>query len=365
MKISVVHVCKVFLPVPGGIQTVIRRITGGLSDLLDTTVVSCSRDRVGETKTGPLCLLNTKSYGEWLSLPIAPSLIPTFRKKVRGSSLVCIHYPFPLAELALLFLNLHGKGLIVYWHSEIIAQKYARYLVSPLTQYMLRHADRVIVSSPRLLEYSKILRHYRSKCDVIPFGYDPGNDAPVPAVDGDYYVCVGRHVSYKGIDTLIRAWRDLDCKLVLVGSGQLLDSHEKLAEKLGVRENIEFVKNADDRRVRQYIAASRALILPSVAANEAFGLVQVEAMALGKPIINTNLDSGVPWVARDGLEAITVSPGSEQELHEAVQRLEHDSDLRVELARGALLRWQKEFNMDKFKQRTAALYQDVMDKTRT
>ena len=171
MKISVVHVCKVFLPVPGGIQTVIQRIADALSELLDTTVVSCSRDRVGETKTGPLRLLNTRSFGEWLSLPMAPSLIPTFRKKVRKSSLVCVHYPFPLAELALLFLNLHGKGLIVYWHSEIIAQKYTRYLVRPLTQYMLRRANRVVVSSPRLLEHSKILRPYRSKCEVIPFGY--------------------------------------------------------------------------------------------------------------------------------------------------------------------------------------------------
>lgn len=200
---------------------------------------------------------------------------------------------------------------------------------------------------------------------VIRFGYNPGTDAPAPAVDGDYYVCVGRHVSYKGIDVLVRAWRDLDCALVLVGSGQLLESHKKLAEELGIHNRIEFVENPDDEGVRQYIADSRALILPSVAANEAFGLVQIEAMALGKPIINTSLDSGVPWVARDGIEAITVSPGSVQELREAVGRLEHDSNLRVELARAALLRWQEEFNIDKFKQRTAALYQDVIERTRT
>jgi glycosyltransferase involved in cell wall biosynthesis len=108
--------------------------------------------------------------------------------------------------------------------------------------------------------------------------------------------------------------------------------------------------------VSEYLAAARALILPSVAPNEAFGLVQIEAMALGKPIINTDLKSGVPWVARDGLEAITVKPSDAAALRQAVVRLDTDEALRLNLAKAARQRWNELFREDVFQQNTEKLY---------
>jgi rhamnosyl/mannosyltransferase len=225
---------------------------------------------------------------------------------------------------------------------------------------MLKRADRIIVSSPALLEHSTLLRRYRSKCEVIPFGYNPSHDIKPPTEEGNYYICVGRHISYKGIETLIRAWPELDCKLVLIGNGQLLNRHKALSDRLDNGDKIEFVEFADDASVTWHIAGCRALILPSVAPNEAFGLVQIEAMSLGKPIINTRLGSGVPWVARDGMEAITVTPGNAREIHAAVNRMEGDEGLRQRLGEGARLRWQQEFGFDQFTRRTIDLYCHVL-----
>jgi len=96
--------------------------------------------------------------------------------------------------------------------------------------------------------------------------------------------------------------------------------------------------------------------------SEAFALVQIEAMSYGKPIINTNLSSGVPWVARDNQESITVSPGNEDELSNAILKLANNDDLLDELGASAKLRFNQTFSYEQFCSKTEALYRSLVDR---
>ena len=103
--------------------------------------------------------------------------------------------------------------------------------------------------------------------------------------------------------------------------------------------------------------AARLFVLPSIGDNEAFGIVQLEAMACGKAIVNTRLATGVPWVARDGAEARTVSPGSTAELAAAIRQLLDDGDGAAELGRRGRARVAELFERACFLAKTLAAYE--------
>jgi glycosyltransferase involved in cell wall biosynthesis len=87
--------------------------------------------------------------------------------------------------------------------------------------------------------------------------------------------------------------------------------------------------------------------------------VQLEAMACGKPVVNTRLDSGVPFVSLDGVTGITVTPDKQEELAAALNRLLHDSELRLNYGRAALHRVTTEFTVRSMVARTLKVYRDV------
>jgi glycosyltransferase involved in cell wall biosynthesis len=100
-------------------------------------------------------------------------------------------------------------------------------------------------------------------------------------------------------------------------------------------------------------------ILPSIARSEAFGIVQLEAMACGKPVVNTDLASGVPYVSIDGETGITIPPASPEALAAAVNSLLEDSAMRTAYGHAALRRVQNEFSLDLMVRRTLEVYREA------
>jgi rhamnosyl/mannosyltransferase len=241
----------------------------------------------------------------------------------------------------------------------------------PFFHRAVRRASAVIASSRRYAETSAFLRRYEDRCRIIPYGIDVERfSKPAELLVADLrrrygpriVLAVGRLIYYKGFDFLIRAMRSVDGALVIVGNGPLRASLESVARSCGVEDRVTFVAGASDRELVSYYHAADVFVLPSTARSEAFGIVQIEAMASGRAVVNTNLDSGVPSVSLDGVTGITVPPANADALASAITTLLDDPGRRAIYGDTGRRRAREEFNVDVMARRTLDVYREAMRK---
>jgi rhamnosyl/mannosyltransferase len=278
-----------------------------------------------------------------------------------------LHMPNPIGALAYL-LSRHPGYLVVTWHSDVVRQRLLAKILRPIEQRILRRASTVVVTSENYLSSSRPLRPHRAKCRVIPYGislqkFDGIEDPRIAEIRRRYgskiVLSVGRFVYYKGFEFLIRAMSRVDAILVLIGDGPLRRPLEREAAALGIRDRIAFVGELQNEATAPYYQASDIFVLPSIARSEAFGIVQIEAMASGKPVVNTALDSGVPGVSLHGLTGTTVPPANSDVLAEAINALLENPRLRALYGRRAQQRARKEFSAEAMGRSVLELYQEV------
>jgi rhamnosyl/mannosyltransferase len=281
--------------------------------------------------------------------------------------LVHIHVPNPAAVLAYLASG-HRGPLVITYHSDTVKQKVLGRMFEPLLNAALRRSAAIIATSPNYLATSPVLQVFRDRCQVIPYGIDttqfeqcdPEAVRRVRERFGERMVIsVGRLVYYKGFEVLIRAMAEVRGKLVIVGDGPLRGELQSLAARLGVADKVVFAGEIDNAGMPPYYHAADLFALASVARSEAFGIVQIEAMAAGLPVVNTSLDSGVPFVSLDGETGLTVPPSDPQALAGAINRLLDDAGLRKSLGQAGVRRARQEFSLDTMLRRTLQLYQTV------
>jgi len=133
-----------------------------------------------------------------------------------------------------------------------------------------------------------------------------------------------------------------DIKLIIIGKGIEYENLRKLIKSLDLEDKIKILTNIDDKTLKLYINASIGLILPS--RYEYFGLVQLEAMTFGKPIINTNV-LGARTVAENNKEAITIEPNNVNALSKALISLYENPNLRQTIGQNGYKKY-----LEKFKQ---------------
>jgi rhamnosyl/mannosyltransferase len=232
-------------------------------------------------------------------------------------------------------------------------------------------ARRIICTSPGYVASSQWLSRYEDKCTIVPFGIDPegfalraGEEAQVQQRRASYrgrivlFVGVLRH--YKGVDVLLRALTRLRAHAVIVGEGPMRQEWRRLAERLGVADRATFLGEISDAERRILLHACEVLVLPSIDRREAFGIVQLEAMACGKPVVSSDLPTGVPFVNRDGETGLLVPPGNPEALAAAISRLLTDSTLRVRLGQRARERVIREFSVERMVSQTIEVYSQLV-----
>ena len=365
-KQRILQVGKFYPPHMGGIETHLQALCGALLEHADVRVIVSSEDRntVEETVDEvPVARLSTLLTA--FSTSISPGMVSRIRRS--NAQLVHIHLPNPAAVLAYLASG-HRGPMVVTYHSDTVKQKVLGRMFEPLLHAALRRSAAIIATSPNYLATSPALQAFRDRCHVIPYGIDTtqfeqcDRDA-VRSVRERYgerlVISVGRLVYYKGFDVLIRAMATVRGKLVIVGDGPLRGELQGLAAQLGVTDKVVFAGEINNAGVTPYYHAADLFALASVARSEAFGIVQIEAMAAGLPVVNTSLDSGVPFVSLDGETGLTVPPENPQALAGAINRLLDDDGLRHSLGQAGVRRARQEFSLDTMLRRTLELYQTV------
>lgn len=357
-KLRILQVNKAYYPHIGGIESLVRQYSEELGEMPDTDVrVLVCRDGRGKTcreKVGNADVTRAGSLGTYFSCPLSFSFIRLFRKMAKNADVVEIHVPFPLADAALLLSGYKGR-VVVAWHSDIVKQKKLMLLYKPFMVRMLRRADCIITATEGHINGSDWLPQFRNKCRVIPYGITPEEYLSVPpkpvlteqcSYPGSVKVFfTGRLVYYKGVDVLLKAFRSVrGCELFIAGTGELEESLRKYSEIHGMNDRVHFLGFLPDETLRQAYRDCDIFVLPSVVKSEAFGIVQLEAMVYGKPVINTSLPSGAPCVSLDGVTGLTVPPADSDALAAAVNRLAEDSELREKLGNNAAERVKQHFN---------------------
>jgi rhamnosyl/mannosyltransferase len=291
--LKIVHAAKFYPPVSGGMETVIGDLCAGTAGRWDVSVVAANTgpETVRECRDG-VEVIRAKAWGAAHSVPLCPSLALHLWRQ--DADCVVLHEPNPVAGSALL-LHTPGHRLVVWHHSDLVRPAWAPHTYGRIQRMLYRRAECVIVSSPNLAAHSDLVRHAR-RVAVIPFGVSVERYRSVPALcaaaeriraasPGPHVLFVGRLVYYKGVEVLLEAMARCRGTLLLVGEGPLDASLRARAAALGVQDRVVFAGRVADEELPAWYRAADVFVLPSIARTEAFGVVQVEAMAAGVPVV--------------------------------------------------------------------------------
>jgi rhamnosyl/mannosyltransferase len=353
----ILHVAKFYPPSAGGMERVVETLCRASDGIVESAVLALNagRETIEEVVAG-VRVTRVGVVARAGSVPIAPALEGYLRRA--EADLIILHEPNPWALLSYAVAR-PKVPLAIWYHSDVVRPplQYALFY-APLARPAYARARRFIVSSPALGEHAEALRPYRDRISVIPFGIDSSLWTPVRAPEADPFVLfVGRHVPYKGVDVLIRALQGTRIRAIVAGDGPQRAAWEDLARRLGV--DARFPGDVPDARLRELFASCAALVLPSTSRAEAFGYVQLEAMASGKPVISTDVPSGVSWVNQHERTGLIVPAGDAGALRAAMRRMMDDETLRLRLGRGARARVEDAFTMAHLRDRLRAFYAEA------
>lgn len=367
---NVLHVAKFYPPHPGGLERAVEFLAeGAAGEGIDVRVLVFGNTGPRTERRDDHLVIHRVPYRLAVgTMPLSARYLDAYRRHQPWADVVHFHEPFPLGSLAFSVFP-RPRRTVLSWHSDIVRQKLARKLAEPLQQRLCAASEKIIVSTDALRLSSAGLREWRAKTVVIPFGLDlapyrdgSDNGGVSPPADlerrygGPFALAVGRLVYYKGFDVLVRAMTRLEGRIVIVGSGPLHDDLRRQIAAHGLGDRVILTGGLSDGDLRLHYRACRFLVFPSTHPSETFGFVQVEAMAAGKPVINTRLPTGVPEVSLDGVTGVTVPPGDHDALAEAFDQLWRDGALRQRLGDAARQRAFSNYDRAALKTRIRNLY---------
>lgn len=370
----ILHIGKYYPPVRGGIEKVSFDIIESLNKMGYQADILCfnnSKRTEVEIDRG-YRVYRSSIVTSAFSSPLSLSIFESLKKIFKEYDIIHLHVPNPMGALALQSIPFKGK-IVVHWHSDIIKQRLLKKIYRPLQDKLLRRADKIIVTSPNYLEGSDCLKNYKQKCEIIPLGIS-NEDFPVNEKFrkklNDLYLgkkvilSIGRLIYYKGFEYLIDAAKKLpDDYIVLIGgTGILKDQLNNQIVDNHLESRVKLLGDIPFEHLGEYYRRADAYCMPSTERSEAFGVVLIEAMSFGCPIISTNIGgSGVPWVNQDGQTGIVVETKDSASLANGIMAITKDHEIRNGYAQNSRKRYDAEFTKEKMVKRTLQLYKDLLN----
>lgn len=265
--------------------------------------------------------------------------------------LIHLHSPVPfLADIAALaaksiplILTYHAGSMKKgSWAIDMIICVYERIFL----RWLFRRVDAIAAVSADFAQ--RELQRYANKTTVISPGVNTKLFSPSPVLKDNLIITyVGRieHTSkWKGVDVLLAAMvevikRHPQAQLELVGGGDAIEHYRAYAERLGIQEHTTFCGQQVENALTAAYQRSSVVVLPSTTEAESFGMVLLEAMACGTPVIGSRI-GGIPAVIAHEQTGLLVTPNAPLILAEAIDRLLTDGSFSRRIAKNALLKVQ-------------------------
>jgi len=374
---NILHLYKDYYPVLGGIENHIRilaeaqaarghHVTVLVTNLGQRTVIEQSKS------------VRVFKAGRLLTVARAPLSLafPRILAKQR-TDIAHLHFPYPFGEISYLFLG-HARRTVITYHSDVVRQRGWLRLYRPILKRVLRRADRLIATSPPYIESSPYLRPLAHRCTVIPLGIDlqrfqATHEEEVRSIRARYstsdspaespyplVLFVGLLRYYKGLSYLLEAMSKIRARLLVIGEGPMGKAWQDLARNMGLSRQVFFLGQVENERLPAFYQAADLFVLPATHRSEAFGMVQVEAMASGLPVISTEVGTGTSWVNRHGETGLVVPPRDAQALAQAISELLADPNRRRLMGQRGRERAQREFSYTVMTERVLSLYDTLL-----
>jgi glycosyltransferase involved in cell wall biosynthesis len=347
-RVKIAHVVGTFPPYKGGTGNAAAQFARMHSSRHDVTVMTPRRREIGV----PGAVLPYRVA--WLKSPLKfgnAAWLPQLLWKLRSYDIIQLHYPFYGAHLMVFFACILWPGkLALQYHMDSLStglRKYVfefnRRMVFPL---LAKRADVIISASLDYLANSQLapfLQETPERFREIPFWVDsdrfrPVEKEPTGEVVVLFVSALDKAHYFKGLENLLRAMKTViggcsrPIKLRIVGGGDLLAHYKTLAADLKITDHVQFLGKVDDPALVRAYQEGSFLVLPSINQGEAFGLVLLEAMSSGKPVIASNLP-GVRSVFTDGREGLFVKAGDIDDLAKKILTLAEDEELCERMGR--------------------------------
>ncbi len=326
-------------------------------------------------------IFRASTLGQFLYTPVSLSFPLVLKEAIRSfrPHLLHLHFPNPSAFWCLALSEARAIPWVIQWQSDVVPSTIDRRLqpaylcYRPLEQRMLKHAQKILVASTPYLKESMPLKPWISKCTVVPLGVDPER-LPWPE-PGDLeeaerswrpgcfrVLAVGRLTYYKGFNILIEAAKRSERIAVqIVGRGSLRSRLETEIRRKGLQNRVALRGGLSDARLQALFATCHVFCLPSLERTEAFGVVLLEAMRYGKPIIASDIPgSGPGWVVGEGECGRLVSPGDAGALARQMEVLAVNPELCRELGRKGRENFNRKFHIQSVAKGIQGIYEGLL-----
>jgi len=366
---------KFYPPHWGGMEAVIFELTEHLNRVGIKCDVLCSNDhnKTIHEKRNQYSIIRAATIKKIAGTAISARLIIELWKVRRNYDIIHLHHPDPMATIAILLVPSKAK-LVIHWHSDIIRQKFLFIFFRLFQCIMLLKSDLIITTSEDYKNGSPYLRRFHHKVRVVPIGIsytrlkiqkDILKNLKENYQGKKMIFSLGRLTDYKGFPYLINAAKYLPDDYVIVIAGTDTDngSLDKYIIPLNLNGKIQVLGRLSPEQIGAYYTRADVFCLSSIQKNEAFGIVQVESLFYGTPVVSTRIPgSGVSWVNQDGQTGFTVPIKDSKALAEAILKITNDRDLYRRFSENARKRYQNLFTSEKMVKKIIYHYEGLLKK---
>ncbi len=368
---KILHVYKSYYPeTTGGVEKFIESLAAGTrySGLEHHLLTTTAQNERTQNFDG-LTVHYFKQNLNLASTPISLSLLKKYRLLVKSFDLIHYHFPWPFADILNLTID-HSKPTLVSYHSDVVKQKWLNYLYKPLMKHFLNRASYIVVASENYANTSQVIKNYREKTRIIPYGISenqypkvkPETLARMEKKYGrNFFLSVGVLRYYKGLQYLILAAKNQDFSVVIAGSGPEEGNLKKICLDQKIS-NVKFAGFVSEEEKLALIQLSRAVVSAAHLRSEAYCIALVEGLMSGKPLVSTQIGTGTSFVNQNKITGLVVPAADPKALTQVMREIHQNDAVYQMFSQAAMKRFKEIFQLDPMCEQYISLYKSCLNK---